>query len=54
MDLHVGHPGPLALTVIGIRFGLPAAAAPLIAARPATAQPQYSPDSSFAVDRVRL
>jgi hypothetical protein len=45
---------PLTLTLIGVRFGLPAAGAPLAAARPATAQPQYSPDSSFAVDRLPL
>jgi hypothetical protein len=54
MDLFVGRPGPVTLTLIGIRFGLPPAAAPLLAARPATAEPQYSPDSSFAVDRIRL
>lgn len=54
MDLVVGRPGPLAMTLIGIRFGLPPAAAPLVAARPALAEPQYSPDSSFAVDRVQL
>jgi hypothetical protein len=54
IDLLVGRPGPLTLTIIGIRFGLPAAAAPLAAARPATAQPQYNPDSSFAVDRITL
>jgi hypothetical protein len=54
IDLVTAKPGPLNLTLVGIRFGLPAAAASLVAARPATAQPQYSPDSSFAVDRVRF
>ena len=54
MDLLVGRAGPLDLTLIGIRFGLPAAAAPLLAARPVAAQPQYSPDSSYAIDRLRL
>ncbi|HEX5184364.1 MAG TPA: M20/M25/M40 family metallo-hydrolase [Allosphingosinicella sp.] len=54
MDLRVGRPGPLPLTVIGIRFGLPAAAAPFVAARPPTAEPQSSPDCSVAVDRIRL
>jgi hypothetical protein len=54
MDLLVRRPGPLAVTIVGIHFALPAEAAPLVAARPATAQPQYSPDSSFAVDRIRL
>lgn len=54
MDLLVGRPGPLDLIIMGIRASLPPAAASLLAARPATAQPQYSPDSSVAVDRVRL
>jgi hypothetical protein len=54
MDLLVRRPSPLSLTLVGIRFGLPAAAASLVAARPANAQPQYAPDSSLAIDRVRL
>ncbi|MEA3002652.1 MAG: hypothetical protein QOH81_1440 [Sphingomonadales bacterium] len=54
IELLTARPGPLDLTLIGIRFGLPAAAAPLVAARPVTAQPQYSPDSSLVVDRLRL
>lgn len=54
MDLLVRRAGPLVLTAIGVRAGLPDAAAPLVAARPATAQPQYSPDSSYAVQRIRL
>jgi hypothetical protein len=52
--LLTARPEPLAVTVIGIRFGLPPEAARLVAARPPTAQPQYSPDSSFVVDRVRF
>ncbi|HEY1604631.1 MAG TPA: hypothetical protein VGF77_03445 [Allosphingosinicella sp.] len=54
IDLRVGRPGPLALTLIGVHFALPPAAAPFVAARPVTAEPQYSPDASFAVDRIRL
>jgi hypothetical protein len=54
IDLLTARPGPLKLTLIGVHFGLPPAAAPLVAARPAAAQPQYSPDSSFAVDRISL
>jgi peptidase M28-like protein len=42
------------LAVIGMRSGLPAAAAPLIRARPPLAAPQYSPDASVAVTRIRL
>jgi hypothetical protein len=40
--------------VVGIRPGLPAAAAPLVRARPALAAPQYSPDSTVAVRKLRL
>ena len=54
LDLVTARPGPLMLTLIGIRFGLPPTAAPLVTARPATSQPQYNPDSSFAVVRARL
>ena len=45
---------PVEATVMGIRPGLPAAAAPLVRARPALAAPQYSPDSTIAVGKVRL
>jgi hypothetical protein len=41
-------------TVVGIRSGLPPAAAPLVRARPPLAAPQYSPDSTIAVGKVRL
>jgi hypothetical protein len=54
LDLLTSRPGPLRLVVIGIHFGLPAAGAPLAAARPATAQAQYSTDSSITVDRIVL
>jgi hypothetical protein len=39
---------------MGIRSGLPAAAGPLVRARPRLAEPQYSPDSTIAVGKVRL
>jgi Peptidase family M28 len=45
---------PVEATIIGARSGLPAAAAALVRARPRLAQPQYSPDSSIAVAKVRL
>jgi hypothetical protein len=45
---------PIALTVAGSRNGLPPIAAPLIAARPANARPQYVPDETMAVAHVRL
>ena len=45
---------PIDMTVIGIRSALPAAAAPLVAARPSDAAPQYNPDAVIALDRFRL
>jgi hypothetical protein len=54
LDLALGSAGAVELTLIGMRGGLPAAAAPLLAARPKTAGPQYSPDLSVAVTRTRL
>ena len=45
---------PAEATVIGIRDALPAAAAPLVRARPATAQAQYSPDASISWAKVPL
>jgi hypothetical protein len=37
-----------------MRSGLPPQARALVAARPATAQPQYVPDASYAIGRLRL
>jgi hypothetical protein len=41
-------------TLVGARDGLPPAATPLIAARPADARPQYTPDQTVAVAHVTL
>jgi hypothetical protein len=41
-------------TIMGVRPGLPAAALPLVRARPSLAQPQYSPDSTIAIGKVGL
>lgn len=54
IDLLVGAPGPVEVTVMGVRNGLPATARRLVAARPANAAPQYSADSSIALARVKL
>ena len=45
---------PVEATVVGVRTGLPAAAAPLVRARPALSAPQYSADSIIVVGKVRL
>jgi hypothetical protein len=54
LDLLVGRAAPLPLTLIGIRSGLPPEGAALIRARPADAQPQYSPDVTIGVAKIRL
>ena len=54
VDLLVAKTEPLPLTLIGVRAGLPPEGAPLLRARPAYAQPQYRPDSSIGVTKVRL
>jgi hypothetical protein len=47
-----GDPQPV--TVVGARDGLPDFAAPLVQGRPANARPQYTPDETLTVSRVRL
>ena len=54
IELLLAAKAPVEATVIGLRTGLPAAAAPLIQARPALSAPQYSADSTIAVGKVRL
>jgi hypothetical protein len=46
--------GPAEATLVGIRNALPSAAAPLVKARPATAQAQYSHDNSMSWTKVTL
>ncbi|MEA3054116.1 MAG: hypothetical protein QOG72_3019 [Sphingomonadales bacterium] len=54
IELLVGARTPVEAIVMGVRSGLPAAAAPLVRARPRLAAPQYSPDSSIAEGKVLL
>jgi hypothetical protein len=54
IELLVAAKRPAEATIIGIRPGLPAAAEPLLRARPPLAAPQYNPDSTIAVGKVRL
>lgn len=53
-DFVVAGAAPAELTIIGIRSGLPPAAAPLVAARPEHSRPQYTPDSTYAIGRITL
>jgi hypothetical protein len=54
LSLLTASAAPVELIVMGVRSGLPAEARPLLAARPANAAPQYAPDSTIALRRVRL
>jgi len=54
LDIVVGTNDPVLFTIVGTRSGLPPAAAPLVRARPAHARPQYGPDATIAIARVRL
>jgi hypothetical protein len=52
--IDAGTSKPIALTIVGSRNGLPPSAAPLLAARPVNARPQYVPDETVAVAHVNL
>jgi hypothetical protein len=54
LDLVAGNRDPIELFLVGTRSGLPAQAAPLVRARRALARPQYAPDSTITVSRIRL
>jgi hypothetical protein len=54
LDLVIGNTAPVEFTLVGTRSGLPPAAAPLVAARPANARPQYGSDATIAIGRSRL
>lgn len=53
-DLLISHRKTIVLTAFGIRSGLPPEAEPLVAARPANAAPQYSPDQTIGARRIRI
>lgn len=45
---------PVVLTLVGARNGLPQSARPLVAVRPHFARPQYVPDETLEIARVKL
>lgn len=45
---------PTIITIVGARNGLPATAGSLLKGRPAFARPQYTPDETVAVTRVKV
>lgn len=54
VTLLIAGAAPLEATIVGTRSRLPPEGAALVQARPRTAQPQYVPDTTVAVGRVRL
>ena len=54
LDIVIGKPEPIELTIVGLRRGLPQSAAPLLAARPKFARPQYAPDQTIIFAKARL
>jgi hypothetical protein len=53
-DLLIGGTAPIDATLIGSRSGIPAQVQAVARSRPGTAQPQYVPDTSLALDRIKL
>ena len=54
LTIDQGKADPTIFTLVGSRNGLPPAAAQLVRARPQFARPQYTPDESVAIARIRL
>lgn len=54
VTLLVAGTAPIEATIVGTRSGLPPEGAALVRARLETAQPQYVPDTTVAVGKVRL
>jgi len=50
----LGNARPVTAELYSTRFGLPPEAAPLIAARPRNAIPQYAPDSTITRSHEKL
>jgi len=54
LTIDFGDPKPVVFTVVGSRNGLPASANPLVQARPKFARPQYTPDETVTIARVKV
>jgi len=54
MEIVIGKADPVDFIVLGSRPGLPPGAKLLLAARPKFARPQYSPDATITISRLRL
>jgi hypothetical protein len=54
IEAMLGDRKPVEAELLSYRFGLPAEGQPLQAARPRDAIPQYAPDSTIALNRIKL
>jgi hypothetical protein len=54
LELLTGSSKPVELVASAVRIGLPAEAAPLLKARPRNAAPQYHPDATVFVTRLKI
>ena len=54
IDIVIGKAAPVDFILLGSRSGLPPSAKSLVAARPKLARPQYSPDATITMGRLRL
>jgi hypothetical protein len=52
--MDIGSAKPVIFTIVGSRNGLPASADGLVQARPKFARPQYTPDETVTIARVKL
>jgi hypothetical protein len=53
-EIFIGGTRPVEFNLLGMRSGLPAQGEPLVRGRPARAQPQYWPDTTITVRKIRL
>jgi hypothetical protein len=54
VDVLLGDRRPVEVELFSTQFGLPPEGRPLVAARPRNAIPQYAPDSTITMSRIRL
>ncbi len=54
LGIDLNSPSPVVFTLVGASNGLPATSQPLVNARPEFARPQYVPDETLRITRVRL
>ncbi|GAA4717868.1 M28 family peptidase [Sphingomonas lutea] len=54
LHIRIDRAEPVTFKLVGMRAGLPVSAAPLLDAKPRFARPQYAPNQTLVVSRVRI